>query len=202
MNHAYAPTRMRLLPGHSDVSLAVGCCGGGLRFRDLFRQTWRRIPLNPRRLIRDHWKLDLSCGGNGADIELLPGWTTRGELECACVDLCGHRVQFHGPSVAEMPDDVVQDLVAHELAHVVQFAQYTPIVESISLDVFATDDDEDEFIDALLGEVEADRMILQWGFNPGSFDEWELATGRAAIRSERCQACDDDDEAPAHRRWR
>jgi hypothetical protein len=77
-----------------------------------------------------------------------------------------------------MPDDVVQDLVAHELAHGVQYAYGIRCVREYR-------DGRADFVCAdgsprggrLDIELEADEMMDDWGFDSDSVDRWAIAMG-------------------------
>jgi hypothetical protein len=60
----------------------------------------------------------------GADLATCRGGGRHEYAFCACE---GHVLRFCAPHVDRMPDEVAMDLVAHELAHVVQYATATPL---------------------------------------------------------------------------
>jgi hypothetical protein len=75
----------------------------------------------------------------------------------------GHEIQFWAKIVAAYPDEQVQDLIAHELAHVFQWASGWDL-----------DDDDD---DATLVEEHADWLVEAWGFSSTAIDDWDRANG-------------------------
>lgn len=186
LEELYEPRRRTLSLGDCDVTFIV-THGDGRRFADLLQRTWGRVPPGPRRLIRSNWMFAPPGIGGGADVLLLHGWPSRHERGYALVDLKGHRLQFHAGSVAEMSDGVVQDLIAHELAHVVQ-AGFEAVGchaalrggppwdahDLADVELFYGPDWIDDYC-----EWHADYQIQQWGFDPRSIDDWELATGLA-----------------------
>ena len=70
---------------------------------------------------------------------------------------------FHGPSVDSMPPETVQDVIAHELAHVFQWATH-------DLEYVLNWDSGD-------CELDADETIEDWGFKADSVDEWAAHLG-------------------------
>jgi hypothetical protein len=60
-----------------------------------------------------------------------------------------------------MPDPLVCDLIAHELAHVYQWGTGWNLIE------------EDNYI----VEEDADYLVEQWGFSADGLDEWGRAKG-------------------------
>jgi hypothetical protein len=99
------------------------------RFADLFRGTWRAIPLHHRRLLHHHWRTDpFRSVGASPRIALEPpmsaGWGhrfTRPRPLRHVIGICtrhGHELLFHPAVVEKMPDPHVKELIAHELGHV------------------------------------------------------------------------------------
>jgi hypothetical protein len=91
-------------------------------------------------------------------------------------------MRFRSTTVDAMPEDVVQDLIAHELAHVVQFARGIRCVRVTSRGI-ATFQQRDGSCYGGNYEIEqdADESISSWGFDPESLDHWALATGRSKV---------------------
>jgi hypothetical protein len=91
----------------------------------------------------------------------------------------GEVYHFRSEYVDAMPDDVVQDLIAHELAHGVQYADGIRCVRQYS-------DGRADFVCAdgsprggrLDIELDANEMMdCDWGFDSESVDRWALAAG-------------------------
>ena len=158
----------RLLP-RRDVYLFAPTFAGsdGARFAGLFRDTWRRLPLWVRRSILKHWRTDpFPLPLFKPEIELVPDWEgrvagrgLRGDM--ACVKARGHTMRFWTRIVAAFPDELVRDLIAHELAHVCQW--------SIGRDLLTMDNYETE--------EEADWWVERWGFSADTMDQWMLVNG-------------------------
>ena len=79
----------------------------------------------------------------------------------ATVSFRGHKLQFWSKIVAEYPDSLVRDLIAHELAHVLQAAwgwDFGPA-------------------DSFEAEEDADLQMQAWGFDAVAMDEWDREHG-------------------------
>lgn len=151
--------------------------GDGERFARLWDETWRRLPLAVRRAIRRHWRSPKAIGYGVIQsplIELLDDWVVREEGGLGAVFRGGHQVRFAAEAVDAAPDDVVQDLIAHELAHVHQWAVG-------EMELLLADSEDPDFNYSEI-ELWADERVLEWGFSVTSIDEWSLATGRTTIR--------------------
>jgi hypothetical protein len=74
----------------------------------------------------------------------------------------GCRIRFWSRIVAAMPDALVCDLIAHELAHVFQWASGRNLSEEV---------------DTYTVEENADWLVERWGFSSHAIDEWERAKG-------------------------
>lgn len=186
-----------LIPVHPRQNIYVVPYGFGddERLARMILQTWKRIPLGPRRRILNHWRCpdELEMFVNVPKpkhkpkpndpfpftlirprIELLSGWIGglgddirtesehRGEL--GAVFAHGHMLRFHAPMVDRIPDNLVCDLIAHELAHVWQY--------SIGLqERFGYEPDNGEV------EEDADEIMGVWGFDATAMDIWATEQG-------------------------
>jgi hypothetical protein len=132
----------------------------GERFAELFQRAWKRIPLWGRRRILKHWKhgdhgtVHRQLVPDSPRIELVSGWIGRDDA-MGLVKYNGHLVRFSSDIVHLMPDAHVQELIAHELAHVYQGA-FCPLVE------YARDEAEDS----------ANDIMRRWTFDPFDMDDW------------------------------
>jgi hypothetical protein len=157
--------------------------GDGRRFSRVYRETWKRTPLGARRQLLGHWR---SGGGLMFGVLLSPIVLLTNQLSArgafAETSKFGHELKFSGKQVDAMPEDVVQDLIAHELAHVLQNAIGIRCVKQYR-------DGRADFVDSrgeywggnLELEENADCEMSIWGFDPYSIDQWSLATGRSKL---------------------
>lgn len=170
-----------LLPRHG-VNLEV-MAGNGQKFADAFKATWKRLPLSWRRAVVPYWKQQhprWSLWGSPW-IQLGKGRSFLPQKAMAMVNLEGYRMRFRSTIFDVMPFDVAQDVIAHELAHVMQ---------SIEGIVCVKIDREcgDTYIDNKTGrywggnlelEQDADVLTDRAGFDSESVDRWYRETGRA-----------------------
>lgn len=151
-----------LMPRHGAYLLDFK--SKGERFARLFRETWVRIPLYARRYILKHWKSDdvlRFAVRYSPSIELADTWDGKKPGDAGWAHRGGHSLRFARRRVEKMPDEVVCDLIAHELAHVFQWA----IGEDLnSLDAFNI-------------EIIADEIMESWGFDAESIDRWAVGAG-------------------------
>jgi hypothetical protein len=106
------------------------------RFADVFRETWLQIPMADRRAMVKDWrdcKAEMvSTGINEATRATLAQMfypsisidtfiqdqDARDEMPLGCFfRKYGRSIQFWSPAVEIMPDDVLSNLIAHELGH-------------------------------------------------------------------------------------
>jgi hypothetical protein len=108
-----------LLPWHRIRLFAPTDREQAKRFADQFRETWR-LPLRARSSLLKHWREKAVFTApflQRPQLELLRGWSGREHHEAlACVSPGGFLVRFWVKAVAVMPDTIVQNLIAHELA--------------------------------------------------------------------------------------
>jgi hypothetical protein len=182
------PTLRTLLKGY-DVYLVSYGHGDERRFIDQFRRTWKRFPLWARRRILRHWRR-LSAGqwqppgyNPYACAELVHGWSD-GPIRAvgdgvikpgdakehwgpyAAVNGNGRILRFHAPRFDIMPDDIAQDLIGHELIHVLQFAEGY-------MHWFGTAHPSPGEIEQRTDEAMGDCF----GFDPESVDRWAARVG-------------------------
>jgi hypothetical protein len=77
----------------------------------------------------------------------------RGAL--GAVSYSGHLLKFHSPTVDQVPDNIVQARIAHELAHCLHGAHG---------DLSA--------LDELQREEDAEEIMRTWGFDGREIDAW------------------------------
>jgi hypothetical protein len=187
----------------SQLFLLCNGVGNEHRFAGLFGATWRRIPLWARRQLVKYWRTDqhrvmagLFRAPRGqtlhVGVSIPASWTISPRIEIqndlfdfhsgqSCygrVTRAGHLLEFHVQMTDAMPDAVVQDVIAHELAHCVQWSSgYMSEYWEVCKDI--------ENADIPAGwparifdpkETDADEMINVWGFDSDSVDVWHQAT--------------------------
>ena len=165
-----------ILPRHRVYVFDLSLSNGGERFAENFKRTWKRLPLGPRRRILAAWK----CGDSGTigrttvlvspQIELVDGWSGRRDAVGAA-GANGHLLRFFAPDIRRMPDNLVEDLIAHELAHVYQGA------------LRMLDWDETDELQVAVDEQEADILMEEWGFDADALDDWLNDQGLTAHES-------------------
>lgn len=147
--------------------------GDDERFAAIFRDTWCRIPLKARRIMVKHWRKSEPAwaiqGLWSPTIQLTDDWefsdrSVRQPKEVAACGRNGHSLYFYAPLVDAMPVVHVQELIAHELAHVVQYGIGEPPSTDRSVPRWSDD-----------SELEADEMMELWGFDCWAMDEWIAA---------------------------
>src|SRR5512142_2457057 len=75
----------------------------------------------------------------------------------------GHELRFWTKIVAVYPDNLVRDLIAHELAHVCQAAEGEPLGTANPQDL----------------EEDADMRVASWGFDTAAMDEWDWTKSKS-----------------------
>jgi hypothetical protein len=155
----------QLLPRHHVYLFALE--PGGERFARLFVESWKRLPYYARRLVLRHWKRDTPADMTlKPQIELLSGWSGRAggrglSGAKAAAGGLGYRLVFWTRIVDVYPDELVRDLIAHELAHIFQWASGWNIDRA----------------DPIVCEQHANDLVEAWGFSSTEMDEWDVAHG-------------------------
>jgi hypothetical protein len=91
--------------------------GDGHRFVRLFREAWRHVPAPAKRRITRYWNAPI-----GPRMELIRWWSGHLPRVMGQVSLLGRQVRFHAPYIDRASDADVRYVIAHELAHVLQWA--------------------------------------------------------------------------------
>ena len=169
--------------------------GNGPRFVALFRATWRRLPQSVRRKILKHWHnhrlmcqvpfspqimladLDAKNGGN-----YVPGvHPSKKSVLFGNTSIDGHRVRFNANVVDVLPDNLVCNLVAHELAHVFQGATgIREAIDSETREQFHVDAYGNRISKGMM-EDDANYRMREWGFDAGSIGIWLIETCRKMV---------------------
>jgi hypothetical protein len=104
--------------------------GDGDRFARLFTETWSRLPPDTQAGICTHWAKE-----EDQEVRIeLSNWLRKSLNRDAQVALLGYELMFDAAEVDRMPDPVVKALIAHELAHVFQYATGRNLKEDLESD--------------------------------------------------------------------
>jgi hypothetical protein len=152
---------LRLLPRHRIYLFSPE--DRGKRFVRLLRETWRRLPCYARRRILAHWRSGIAHLDSSPMIGLHGDWEGRiggiglgGTKAHTCRG--GDMLRFWSDIVDAYPDELVRDLIAHELTHVFGYAS----------DWYCDDLD-----DPIQDEQDADALTEMWGFSSTAIDDWD-----------------------------
>lgn len=169
MNDYPPPPDAVLLPRHRIVLNCARSPSDVPKFVSAWRSTWRRLPLGARRDILRFWR---TANGFGFDVRRMTGRCPAIDVQglpLACGDSyaavleSGARICFNPDAVHDMPAEVLETLIAHELAHVVRRGNGWEV-------------DPGKYHNdwwAYLEEEEAVGYDLAaWGFDDESIDVW------------------------------
>jgi hypothetical protein len=132
------PKNLALLASYANAPI-------GLRLAEAIRDVLKEIPAA---VLYRHW------GTAGPLIELVEEHP-EGEWSLATEGRRGTEIRFHAEHVADMPDAVLNVLVAHELAHVFQHA--TDRINDLGADEVEND---------------VDVVLESWAFDPAVVRKW------------------------------
>ena len=176
-----------ILPDHG-VHLLFNS-GDGPRFVRLFRTTWGRLPLRVRRQIAQHWRRQDLASRAGVEQPPMIGMfrdcaelyqradgSYRGIAAHGCETSFGFELYFNPSTVRAIPNEAVCDLIAHELAHVLDDA--VQVSEALMRD--PTEDPLRSLrpYDPILDEIDVTNLLLDWGFDDGSIGRCPAAQRR------------------------
>ena len=188
--------RTRYLPISPKHRLYLEVIGHGddARFGGIFRDVWFKIPEDDRKQMSDHWTAHPSLGGNppflAISIRLENLSSLRDGHRLGQCGMLGTALQFYSPAVDLMlrkrKRRHVAALIAHELAHVLQFSKDQ--VVPMERPEWLTDEVIVETAEAMgVGfeqakarmmyvvdpvEHHADRIAAEWGFNVRAMLRW------------------------------
>lgn len=144
-------------------------------FCRLFAETWVRIPLWARRTIRKYWRTEPRLPQFFSPVITVEDF--KGRKETQALAICknrGHWLAFWPTALRRLPAEQIRELIAHELAHVVQHANGWHDLG---------DPTTHRWND--LREVDADEMMEAWGFDPDAIDRAWVATKKR--RNKQCR---------------
>jgi hypothetical protein len=143
--------------------------GDDRRFAGLFARVWRRIPDLEREQILSQWRRWVTVGDDGRlEVSIaLENWSgLRRQQAIGDCEYPGTILKFYGRVVDILPEELVMYVIAHELAHVVQYFHGKtlrpdphPLGEAVA------------YVNSSV-EREADEIALRWGFSGKQFDKW------------------------------
>jgi len=175
-----APNYLPIVPS-SRLWLPHLGIGDDKRFAAIFRNTWRKLPFRDRRMMVMHWRMCEPFRIRefwSPYVALSDDWTffdgaRRHPKDIAACGHSGHVLFFHASVVDTMPAVHVEELIAHELAHVIQHANG---------EMPQTDRSVPRCLDD--SESDADEIMEQWGFEPSAMDKWIAAEWKWPNESE------------------
>lgn len=155
---------------HIDLTAFQGTDGN--RFAELFRRVWEGIPSDHRHCMRSRWKLD---GQPYICIQSFPIRNFEGgePFPIACDWSQTEEFRFRSTWIDQMPDGVVEILVAHELAHCLIIARRS----DGPIEIIAGQDEE-----------EAEEVMGEWGFCDAFLDTWVDENAHSFL----CEKCNNE----------
>jgi hypothetical protein len=166
-----------ILPRHGlyvHVCTLDGRRPDGRRFAALFLETWRRFPLGVRRSLLAYWR----TRPGKITIELTGGLMDVYTAIAMAADE-GFSLRFDAGLADAMPGDIMQSVIAHELAHAYQSAIGIRCTERFENGMVGWTRANGNFLGGRPElEEDADMMMEFWGFDSESIEQWMLETGR------------------------
>jgi len=158
---------LKLLEGQDFIVNTHEC--DGERFRGLFRQSWDKIPVNARKTILDYWK----CRELAPSFELSNLWGDSAHSYAQVIEM-GYRMRFNAKSFSIMPEPPALFVIAHELAHVYNWATGTSNALFRSFYEQNTDETEVHEKFDLENEAKADALAVKWEFDKAKMDRFRM----------------------------
>jgi hypothetical protein len=169
-----------LRPRHAIYLTVVS--GNGPRFADAFHATWKRLPLWVRRRLLRYWRNHPRYGAWPSPFISIQSVTSEGRKNYGLRRHYGCEFEFASKYTDILPENVLQDLIAHELAHALQCALGIHCVRKYSdgRALYATRDGG-PFGGNYEIEEDADLWMNRWGFDSESIDVWSLEAGNRKV---------------------
>ena len=136
------------------LSLPDAGPGNRKRFAALFQSAWGQIPDEAREVICRWWGKGIVTQATSLVIDFLLGYHLAGE----CREF-GHTIYFNADVADAMPDDILPNLIGHELAHVWHYTNPESDTNKAPGNVKAKED-------------EADALADSWGFRMEDLRDW------------------------------
>jgi hypothetical protein len=188
-------SRLPILPFHG-INVFVDT-GDGARFVDLFKHTWARVPESARTDITEYWRRQdlasrlgvvmpplIAMFSDCPELELRPHRGRSGRKAFACVTSAGFALYFRPSIVQAMGKDVVCTLIAHELAHVFDFA--AQVSEALTRDPAADPLACLRRYDSLHDEIDTAGLLSDWGFDDSLIRQWTIWAAQNHREKTRC----------------
>lgn len=147
------------------------------KFVRAFRAVWKHLPISDRDLLAEYLE-----SLEGADVVLGTQWHPSPRMIGACGKK-GRFLAFHAVAVSEMPEDVLETCIAHELMHLLLYAVG---------DMHHCDPQFGKELTKRCCEALADELLEHHGYSSVSLREWAdlvwpeviqlLGIGRRRIR--------------------
>jgi hypothetical protein len=130
------------------------------RFIQIFNLVWDRLPQSARDALSVKWSIA------SARLYLTHTWREQGRRLAQCA-FGGASFHFYSPAVHRMPDSILAECIAHELAHAFFYVTRDPYhCGGLNGQVY------DKILQRRLAEALTRELVTVWGFNPGSLAEW------------------------------
>jgi hypothetical protein len=121
---------------------------------------WRRLPLGPRRALCRRARRN----GPGMTIVAVDWIVGRACYALAAFRVLDTRIEITGEVMDRLDDEAAMALIVHEVAHVYR------------LEVGLDDHRWGGYFE-VIGEEEADFLVMEWGFDPNALERWEDENG-------------------------
>ena len=139
----------------------------GPRLSEQFKLAWLRLPFAVRRILVQHWRLSPPiphlCGS--PYIECLDSWARRGRNDFASYS-AAHVFRFWSLTV-ELPDEILQSVIAHECTHT-----YLQAIGENDPDYHSKSRRDNSCGE----EMDVDNYIDFWGYRPYEFFKYVKGT--------------------------
>jgi hypothetical protein len=146
----------------------------GQAFAAILLKTWSKVPAAVRKEIVDHWTtLD-----HELCLELSDSWLPkRGDPNAEVTDI-GCTMRFKAAVFQRMPEEAAMWLIAHELAHVYQYANAANEQKMKKWEKERAKGGLAKDVAYMETENQADELARGWGFNFAAFCDWEKSRFR------------------------
>ena len=168
----------RAIEESAGLYLAEPADGDSERFVALFGKAWARIPEDAKEQLLGYWRQSDLQDYTFPRVEYVNSWKDRRRGTAGECRYGGNWLVFSASYLDRMPENIVETVVAHELAHVLQHATglikphfdlpwLTPpgLLARMSRDSLRA-------IRVQYDELHADATVSGWGFEMRQAREW------------------------------